>query len=632
MTASFISKGVKRAGDLLKRGATDQILEYESKLNFVKDVYKDLLSKFIVCNFNLKEAYETALNFFGSDEVKFAGIDGTVYSKEVFDLVIFFGGACASTGIIKFKENDHPKVCFSKNLLKDSLSISSVVPIYISEIPEVDQTFFSEEEPGELSLSKPLMDRDVIDNSTIGNWIMTFAEYFLAYKLASSEEFKVILMDRTISGEMSSLIYDTSKRELWPAKSALLGLEVDGKLIDMNDLSYARYGLRNLKLNIPPPRGDYLRYALINLIKQEGPLTLDEICKLLNTTEESRVKRITTYLEKSVKEGFLLKNGEKYEVNPEYNDSWDRIKKLVNLIGERFFAEHSDTVNNPMKIAKEEGEQWLTTLDLAFLTLFSLQMLIETCWSKKILLLGITKDTSARDFKRQLIPVLMREGLIKTTLDPKVLEKLPNTDRMILQAASLLNFKEIEVPWSLIEYDAAFKTIVPDREGRVGYVNGAIKNRISLEKTFLKTYIQLSKALSNPMLRSNVLYMDRLVYPEFDLTSETLIGFKSEYGGAVEPVEVVLYKDNTVKNPVQNLIMNILSAMSDPSVPEAFGHNKALFAADKVVKWYYNQFKQVGDTIAHWIMNNNKLRKFMFYMGSFRERRAGFEATRRRRA
>jgi hypothetical protein len=35
------------------------------------------------------------------------------------------------------------------------------------------------------------------------------------------------------------------------------------------------------------------------------------------------------------------------------------------------------------------------------------------------------------------------------------------------------------------------------------------------------------------------------------------------------------------------------------------------------------------DTTASWMLNNHKLRKFIFYMGTFRERRASIESTRR---
>jgi len=60
-----------------------------------------------------------------------------------------------------------------------------------------------------------------------------------------------------------------------------------------------------------------------------------------------------------------------------------------------------------------------------------------------------------------------------------------------------------------------------------------------------------------------------------------------------------------------------------------FLKNKPLFIADKVAKWNYSQFKRIVDTTAEWIFNNHKLRKFIFYMNTFRERRASIEAARR---
>lgn len=54
---------------------------------------------------------------------------------------------------------------------------------------------------------------------------------------------------------------------------------------------------------------------------------------------------------------------------------------------------------------KSNDKEWITTLDLAFLTLFTLYMLIEECWKKNILLIGITKDSAAHDFKNHVIPI-----------------------------------------------------------------------------------------------------------------------------------------------------------------------------------------------------------------------------------
>jgi hypothetical protein len=80
---------------------------------------------------------------------------------------------------------------------------------------------------------------------------------------------------------------------------------------------------------------------------------------------------------------------------------------------------------------------------------------------------------------------------------------------------------------------------------------------------------------------------------------------------------------------MQNMVMAMLVAMAPANLPEAFGHNKPLFVADKIAKWNYSQFKCVVDSTASWILNNHKLRKFIFYMSTFRERRSQIEQNRR---
>lgn len=615
-------------------GASNQVTEYENRFQSLRFLHDRLLSDLIISHFDNEKAYETAKQFFGSSTIRFAGIDGTMYSRPLFDLIIFFGGAYTSTGTITFTKNNRPTVEYDTKTLQQTAGISSVIPVYINEVPDIDQTFFDTEQPGELTLNKPLIDEAIISNATIANWIMTFAEYYLAYKLAAdpNQNTRVILLDRSLSIERASLLYDTSKRELWKAKSALIGYKIDNQPIDINDLTLGRQHIINPALKIPPSRADYLRYAIINLIQQKGPLTKNQILDELAIKDEKRIKRAEKYLKSSVKENVLTEEHGTYTTNPKYTTTWTRLKKLVITIGDRFFYEQKPetlTTSNLMKIQKNGKEQWLTTLDIAFLTLFTLYMLIEQCWQNQILLIGITKDTAARDFKRQLIPILQNQAMLKATITPEEFERLPNTDRMILQSTSLFNPEKVKVPWTLIEYDSAFKTMIPDPQNRKGYVLGARKNRISLEKTFLKTYIQLSQAASDPMLRSNVLLIDRLTYPNYDYTPNSTIQFWNEFGAAKEPVEVLLFKDSTVENPLQNLIMTILIAMTSPSIPDAFGHNKPLFIADKIAKYNYGQFKRIADSTAAWLLNNHKLRKFIFYMSTFRERRATIEATRR---
>jgi hypothetical protein len=171
--------------------------------------------------------------------------------------------------------------------------------------------------------------------------------------------------------------------------------------------------------------------------------------------------------------------------------------------------------------------------------------------------------------------------------------------------------------------------IVPDFKKQLGFVSGAIRNKITPERLFLKSYIQLSQTDIDPQLRSNVLLLDRLSYPEFDYRPDSTLEFKHIYGNAEETVRPIVFRDKTTMNPIQELVMQTLCAMTSNSIPELFGHNKPLFIADKVAKWHNEEMRRIIDTTGKWLMNNPSLRHFVFYMSTFRERRSEIEGSRR---
>ena len=634
LTAPSLSDAIKRTCDSLRQGASSQVTDYDQRFSVLKNAYDGLLGSLVKSDFNHEEAWETAKVFWGSECVRFAGIDGTMYSRPLFDMVIFFGGAYAATGTIKFAKESRPNVEYDMKTLKQNIGISSVVPIYVNEILDVDHSFAALDQPAEVDPAKPYTDEEIANNSLIANAIMTFSEFYLAYKLAVDREqnFRILLMDRSLSTERASLLYESRKIGFWIEKSALVGYSINGARVDGNDLTIARHRVWNKDLGLPSPRADFLFHAIIFLATKNPTLTQEQICQALEVTDSKRRKRVEKTLTNLVQKGILTESAGAYSLASRYLDSWERIKQLTIEVGDQLFFTKTPRIqtSSVMKIVKDGKEHWLTTLDIGFLTLFTMHMLMEECWKRRILLVGITKDTSARDFKRQFIPIMQSEGLLKVALNNDALAALPNTDRMILQSASVFNPEKIMPPWSLIEYDSAFRTMKADTDRGQGYVSGIIKNKIGLEKVFLKTYVQLSQAKSDPQLRSNVLLIDRLAYSEFDLRADCrrgLLNAKSD--GTEEPVEVLLYKDKNVQNDMQNLVMTMLIAMAPSNIPEAFGHNKPLFIADKIAKWNYSQFKSVADSTATWILNNHKLRKFIFYMSTFRERRASIEQTRR---
>ena len=625
---SSLSSAIERAGTLLQNGAMDQIEGYRARFETLEGMHERIFANIIRTHFDPVSCWETAKKFFGTDKVSFAAVDGTDYARPLFDLVVFFGGSYAARGTVMYNQDTPPTVEYEDHFLKSGRALSSCVPIYVNEVPEIDQSFIQPGETSEISLTRPLTDEAIANNSTIANWIMTFSEFYLAYKLALEENGpRILLMDRSLATMLASLIYDTSRRKLWKTNGALHGLEVDGLPIDINDLAYARHRLDNPNLDLPPPRGDYLRYRCLRENEHDGPLTLAALCSRLGIREEDRQKRVDRFLKKSVQEGFLDETVGTYALKDRYRKTWPRIRSLVDAIGQRMFEERPR--ENPLRVFKKGEWHWLTTQDLAFLTLFAMNLLVEECWKKRILLLGLTKDTAARDLKNHVLPVLVSNKLWESDLTQEQLSRIPNTDRMLLQTLSVFNHESIKVPWSLVEYDSSFLMIVPDFEKRFGYVGGAIRNKVTPERLFLKTYIQLSQTDYDPQLRSNVLLLDRLAYPDFDYRQDSTLRFMHTYGSADEPVRPIVFKNRQVKNPIQELVLLTLGSMTSNSIPELFGHNKPLFIADKVAKWNNEEMRRIIDTTGKWLMNSPKLRHFVFYMSTFRERRSEIEGNRR---
>jgi len=619
--SSEMGSQLKRLGTLLREGAEEEVDETKTRLESAAQLYRDFVSNVIVSSFDQDEATRTAEKLFGSTSVKFAAIDGSEDQRLVAGLAVFWGGACASTGIVEFRKGSLPKVSYETGFVKRGQGVSSCVPIYVDRVVEVDQKILKLSESGEATLTVPLTEQAVVDNSSIAGWIMIFSELYLAYRMVIDEGIKIVLLDRSLSNTQTSLIYDTSRRGRWESECTICGFDVEGLPIDRNEMGYGRYHYINQELKIPSARGDSIRYSVIYLVQEKGvPMSLEDVCEALGVNEHDRKERVRKYLKKAVAEGYLIEQEGKYISNPRYERSWGRLRKLVEMIGQQLFEARK---GNPMRIKRGDKFRWLTTQDMAFLTLYCLYMLIEECWKRNVLLVGITKDTTARDFKSHVVPVCGNLGIWK--VDEQRLMDIPTTDRMFLQSISMNNYEDIPVPWSLIEYDTSFQTIVPDFKKRAGYVSGARRNRISAERTFVKSYIQLGQSKRDPQFRSNVLFIDRLAYPQFDTPR---LKFNHEYDGAVEPVEVIFYKDKETKNEIQNLVVTILRSMGGGSIPEAFGHNRPLFVADKIAKAQRRSVVGMLDATGHWLMNSSRLRRFCFYMNTFRERRAEVEHAR----
>ena len=632
---SFIGRRLKQTGDLLLGGAQKQVKDYRSKFEGLQGSYDEFLSKLLISYQSRKFSTKFVDDFFGTRNLKFAGIDGTVLKHDVFDLLIFFAGAYPAFGDLKISDSGEAQIIYDEKYLEHGVGVSSVLPVYISEVPQIDQTLLVRSEDGKIDHSASYTDSWVVDNSAFADFMMGLAEFFLAYQLVASEDpVNILLVDRIFSSEVASFYAETSNFRLdLDHECGLIGYKINGRPFAKTEWIYARRLFGNLSSGTPPARGEFLLPRVVaELMHAEGnSLNREELIQLLGLDNEFRQARLDKELKNGIKgvgdiEGIITRNKEYFVLKPQYRDLKSRIRTLVEDVCNRIFSTDPNVgYEDRFKI----NGRWLTTNDLAFLSLASLYLTVEKCWEKRILLLGVAKDTSARDLKRQVLPVLNYVGRFKGGFTDRR-EDTPDTDRMILQWISLHERERLKVPWSTVEYDTAFKTIVPHFDREPGLVSGARRNQISLEKTFLKAYFQLCQAGSEPKLRSNVLLYDRLMYPDYETNKAAQVTLKHDYEKRPdfpEPIDVLFFEGQ--ENPMQAFIIPLFSIMTSMSIPELFGHLKPLYVADKVAKYHFTEVKGMVESTGNWLMNRPDLREFLFYLSSFRERRSSIEQSRR---
>ena len=87
-------------------------------------------------------------------------------------------------------------------------------------------------------------------------------------------------MDGSLSNMTPSLLSDTSNKKNWVNDCSLLNYEIDNVPLDVNDFTLGRHHIIHELLDLPPARGDYLRYIIFyKLLSQYEAISFDDLCK-----------------------------------------------------------------------------------------------------------------------------------------------------------------------------------------------------------------------------------------------------------------------------------------------------------------------------------------------------------------
>lgn len=619
---SFLAKELKNNAKLLRKGAENQISDiqkFKTKISHAAPHFK----QFFICEKDIDpETVITNLHeTIQATEIPFTAIDGTMFKTSVMDASIFFAGSYESSGFIKLQKKSLD-IAYTHKYTNRGRGISSVIPLQVADIVEVDTQFDLDILRSDYGIQ--ISEDIILDQSNIAESIMLFSEYYLAYKsLLRNIEYptQVLLLDRTLAGDHSALIARTQKQILWKKTVNLLGYQVKGfedSPVNEKDYYWGRWYFTD---NTDPIR-PYFRFKILKLLKQaQQPMSYNDIVVKLQLERVLR-SHLISELKLLERKGYIIHLHKSFVLKPEVKQSWEKLHALVLEIGERIFQTDVDSLEtkSPFLIKnKNNQEKWITTRDLHFLTLFCMYMIMELAYKKNFLVLGMTKDSGAREFRRQVVPILIAQGLFSDIKIGNIL-KIPHSDRSFLENISATNLGE-SIPWILKEYDAVYRTIMIDGKK----VIGTKSNLTGIMLMFAKSYVQLKRSKKDHELQSHVLAIDRIL-TKVDIQKRANIQELLFKKNEKDPIN---YKLNTYISQgfYEPWILLLLHAMMPESLPDAFGHNKPLYIADKVAKFYVNEFKRLLSSIGSWITNDNHNKEKNYYQ-SFRETRNEIEQNR----
>ena len=539
-----------------------------------------------------------ARTYFGEGEHTAIGIDGSRAYDERLQMMLFYANA---TGYVcPFRVGERISFDLAKARRGSTLSASAAIPLWaedfsdvLPDTPEIDL---------ELQYS---MER-------IPSSFMTLAELYLATK--ASETSRIIFLDRPLSGTYSTLARDA--RLMMKKGSTNLGRlpGVDGRNL-LLDLSLA-VNLGSPLSSIPARRRFNPHRILKELIMSPGQHPVSEIASKLAIDDRqlaSATKSLRRY--DGNHGGDLLEEAgpQRIELREDVGGYWTRSVRLARSYAERVFEKGE----SPLSVGEDE---WLTILDVNTVSLVLLQWLCQISIEKKVLLIGIAKDTTATDLHRSVLPFAIKKEKVHPRSPPPELKN----DRAFLSILSAMN-RELEIPWRSCGYDSAFSTMVATREGE--FVSA--RKVVSRENLFVRGYFQSRSLGSSGRIRSQVFLFDRVFNPKVDSGEVDAVDVK-ERGGRTE---VNPYYEGGATNPASNLILRILALTDNPEVYEAFGHNQLLYLADKAVKSEIRLMHSSLRGVADLRLGSMAKREQVYGITTpYREQRAGAEASRMREA
>ncbi|HAG06577.1 MAG TPA: hypothetical protein DCL13_00180 [Peptococcaceae bacterium] len=510
--------------------------------------------------------------FFGRREVDFCAIDGSCFKDPFTDFMVFFGASYGVKGRLSLTGSP-PRLKYERWSMDQDVSMVAYVPIPLAHISDAvggrpkDQFLVSEE--------------DKVNLANIHTKIMQLAEVYLAYHVASASAMeypRLIMMDHSLSSIFSSV-------ERGLETIGLIGYQLGQRRLSKRDVVVALSRPYSRELGIPSAKHFSLRRRLIaELTWNKGrPVDLSEFSRRekVDLAEVRRAAEALAGVGRSAVSPPVaaLEAPDRLSVAAGFDPelAWYDVLRLFEDICYRLFLK-KDQSALIYTVRDDDGERrrWMSPDDLDFLIAVGMRGLIERCWEKRILLVGIAKDSATRFFSRHYLGVLRHVGVY-----PNVdVGPLPWTDRVFLEALAQSE-PTVAAPWSTVEFDGVFMTLHLEEDPRTGRpeVRG-MRGWVVLppERLFLRSLAQFYLVRRSGVARmGHVIFVDRLAHPHFDGKAFGGVEVTARELGTIKPV---VYLDSSADNQMQDLMMFFLDVLTRNLYPEVIGYPDPLHKAD----------------------------------------------------
>ncbi len=482
------------------------------------------------------------------------GIDGSMDYDEVLEMLLFYVVSAGYECQFRITEEGVPEFDLSKARRSPQLTMSAVVPLWREDLLNVAEVM------------KPLeTELDFRSNlERIPFALMTMSELYLTYKIIRDGKTGIIFLDRPFSGTYPSLYRDLSF-VLMRKTPTLVGTPTSHGPVTKQDLRLASIiGPGSFYI---PRRSGFLHYLAVRELLQ-GDLKRTELATRLGVSEYEVQKTLERLrqLERRYNVSLMRTEGTgTMGIQEDARNFWARTEEMTLQYAERIFNTAQD-VQHPLMI---RDNNWLSVIDLNALNLFLLQMVMHEASKRRILIIGVAKDTTSTDFTRSALPLELK-GKAKADL-PGL-----KSDKALLTIISTVNADRIATPWRTFSYDAAHTTMVLDDDELK-----AARGKISRELFFVRQYFQLRTFTRDTEIRAPVFLFDRPYSSEYDEPYVESYDAKERH----EPTTLRLFMEPSSKRSlIDDLCLLILSRSDNPEVLEAYGHNQLLYLADKFVK------------------------------------------------